>query len=86
MALKVQDYYGSSSSCPGKAKSKVEKAYEEKNFKQVCEELDDVGELLRDVLNIRSSAKNGYTLSCKRFLPQPRASDSMSTSLIMHVR
>ena len=40
------------------------------------EELDDVDELLQDVLNERSSATNGYALSCKRFLPRPRASDS----------
>ena len=28
-----------------------------KNFKRVCEELNKVGELLREVLNVRSSAK-----------------------------
>ena len=28
-----------------------------KNFKRVCEELNKVGELFREVLNIRSSAK-----------------------------
>ena len=47
-----------------------------KNVKQVYEELDDVDELLQDVLNIRSSATNEYALSCKHFLPRPRASDS----------
>ena len=47
-----------------------------KNVKRVYEELDDVDELLQDVLNVRSSATNGYALSCKRFLPRPRASDS----------
>ena len=47
-----------------------------KNVKQVYEELDDIDELLQDVLNVRSSATNGYALSCKRFLPRPRASDS----------
>ena len=47
-----------------------------KNIKRVYEELDDVDELLQDVLNICSSATNRYTLSCKHFLPRPRASDS----------
>ena len=40
------------------------KSYEEKR-KQVCEELDDVDELLQYVLNVRSSATNGGTVSCK---------------------
>ena len=48
----------------------------QKKVKRVYEELDDVDELLQDVLNVRSSATNGYALSCKRFLPRPRASDS----------
>ena len=47
-----------------------------KIIKRVYEELDNVDELLQDVLNVRSSATNGYALSCKRFLPRPRASDS----------
>ena len=47
-----------------------------KNVKRVYEELDDVDELLQDVLNVRSSATNGYALSCKHFLLLPRASDS----------
>ena len=47
-----------------------------KNIKRVYEELDDIDELLQDVLNVRSSTTNGYALSCKRFLPRPRASDS----------
>ena len=46
-----------------------------KNARRVYEELDDVDELLQDVLNVRSSATNRYALSCKHFLPQPRASD-----------
>ena len=53
-----------------------EKRLTNKNVKWVYEELDDVDELLQDVLNERSSATNGYALSCKRFLPRPRASDS----------
>ena len=40
------------------------------------EELVNVDELLQDVLNVRSLATNGYALSCKCFLPRPRASDS----------
>ena len=47
-----------------------------KNIKRVYEELDDVDELLQDVLNICSSVTNRCSLSCKHFLPQPRASDS----------
>ena len=47
-----------------------------KNVKQVYEELDDIDELLQDVLNMCSSMTNGYTLSCKHFLPQPKGSDS----------
>ena len=60
---------------PRKAKSKGEETY---NVKRVYmyEELDDIDELLQDVLNVSSSTTNGYALSCKRFLPQPRASDS----------
>ena len=46
-----------------------------KNAKRVYEELYDVDELLQDVLNVRSSATNRYALSCKHFLPRPRASD-----------
>ena len=72
---KSWDYYGSSSSCPGKPKTK-ERRLANKNIKRVYEELDDFDELLQDVLNVCSSATNGYTLSCKRFLPRPRASDS----------
>ena len=56
MASKVWDYYGSSSSCQGKAKQSREDLWR-KNFKRVCEELNKVGELLREVLNVRSSAK-----------------------------
>ena len=47
-----------------------------KNVKQAYEKLDDVDEYLQDVLNVRSSATNKYALSCKCFLPRPRASDS----------
>ena len=72
---KSWDYYGSSSSCPGKAKAK-ERRLTNKNVKRVYEKLNDVDELLQDVLNVRSSATNGYTLSCKHFLTRLRASDS----------
>ena len=48
-----------------------------RNVKQVCEELDHVDELFWDVLNVCSSVIHRYTFSCKRFLPQPRASDSV---------
>ena len=47
-----------------------------KNIKRVYEELDNGDELLQDALNVRSSVTNGYALSCKCFLPRPRASDS----------
>ena len=40
-----------------------------KNVKRVYEELDDVEFFIQDVLNVHSSATNGYALSCKRFLP-----------------
>ena len=58
-----------------KSKAK-ERRLTNKNIKRVYEELDDVDELLQAILNVRSSTTNGYTLSCKRFLPRPRASDS----------
>ena len=48
-----------------------------RNVKQVCEELDHIDELFRDVLNVCSLVINRYTLSCKHFLPRPRASDSV---------
>ena len=47
-----------------------------KNVKRVYEELNNIDELLQDVLNICSLATNRYALSCKCFLPRPRASDS----------
>ena len=53
-----------------------ERRFINKNVKRVYEELYDVDELLQDVLNVRSSATNGYALSCKRFLPRPRVSNS----------
>ena len=58
-----------------------ERRFTNKNVKRVYEELDDVDKLLQDVLNVRSSATNGYPLSCKHFLPQPRARANFSHHL-----
>ena len=44
--------------------------------RRLTNELDDVDELFQDVLNVRSLATNGSTLSCKCFLLRPSASDS----------
>ena len=69
------------------------KSYEEKR-KQVCEELDDVDELLQYVLNVHSSATNGDTVSCKHtsccspgpVIPQmiPPLCNSICTSVTNH--
>ena len=42
---------------PRKNQKQSREELEKKNFKRVCEELNDVGELLREVLNVHSSAK-----------------------------